>query len=82
VNWQLQDAKNKLSQVVKDARESGPQVITVHGKEAVVVVSIEEFQRLKGVGEGSFVEFMRSSPWSDIELNIERCDDVGRDIEL
>ncbi len=82
MNWQLQDAKNKLSQVVKEANESGPQVITVHGKEAAVVVSIEEYQRLKGVGEGSFIEFMRSSPWSDIELNIERCDDVGRDIEL
>ena len=82
MNWQLQDAKNKLSQVVKEANKSGPQVITVHGKEAAVVISIEEYQRLKGVAEGSFIEFMQSSPWSDIELNIERCDDVGRDIEL
>ncbi len=82
MSWQLQEAKNKLSQVVRDAKESGPQVITVHGKDAAVVVSIEEYQRLENVAQGSVLEFMQSSPWSDVELDIERIDDVGREVEL
>lgn len=82
MSWQLQEAKNKLSQVVRDAKESGPQVITVHGKDTAVVVSIEEYERLANVVQGSFLEFMQSSPWSDVELNIERIDDVGREVEL
>jgi antitoxin Phd len=39
--WQLQDAKNRLSEVVRKAREGGPQVITLRGDEAVVVVPAE-----------------------------------------
>jgi antitoxin Phd len=82
MSWQLQEAKNKFSQVVRDARESGPQVISVHGKDAVVLLSIEEYRRLENVAQGGFLEFMQSSPWSDIELDIERVDDVGREVEL
>jgi len=82
MSWQLQEAKNKLSQVVRDAKESGPQVITVHGKDTAVVVSIEEYGRLENVAQGSFLEFMQSSPWSDVELDIERIDDIGREVEL
>ncbi len=82
MNWQLQEAKNKLSQLVKEARKSGPQVITVHGEEEAVLMSIDEYRRLKNIGQESFLAFMQSSPWSDIELDIARIDDVGRDVEL
>ena len=47
MNWQLQEAKNKFSQVVREAQEHGPQIITVHGKEAAVVLSAEEYSTLK-----------------------------------
>ncbi len=44
-NWQLQEAKNRLSEVVRLAQSEGPQTITVRGAEAVVVVSVEDYRR-------------------------------------
>ena len=46
--WQLQTAKQHVSQLVECARRDGPQVVTKHGKEAAVVVSAEEYRRLRG----------------------------------
>lgn len=79
--WQLQEAKNKLSQVVQEAQKSGPQVITVHGKEAVVVISSDEYRKLTHK-EGSLVEFFQNSPLRGVELDLERSKDTGRDIDL
>jgi prevent-host-death family protein len=79
--WQLQEAKNKLSQVVQDAQKSGPQVITVHGKEAVVVLSVEQYRQLIQKKE-SLADFFLRSPLHGSDLAIERDQDLGRDIEL
>ena len=79
--WQLQEAKNKLSQVVQKAQKSGPQVITVHGKEAVVVISSDEYRKLTHK-EGSLVEFFQNSPLRGVELDLDRSKDTGRDINL
>ena len=73
--WQLQQAKARLSELVKKATTEGPQEITVHGKPSVVVLSSEEFDRLKGKTQ-SFVDFMRSSPLVGIELDLERSKDA------
>lgn len=81
MNWQLQEAKNKLSQVVKEARSSGPQVITVHGEDAAVVLSMDEYRRLTQKKE-SLAEFFMNSPLHNSGLEIERDQDFGRDIEL
>lgn len=81
MEWQLQEAKNKLSQLVQAAQRSGPQVITVRGEEAAVVLSAEEYRRLTG-RQGSLVEFLQSSPWADVELDLRRVQDTGRDIEV
>jgi prevent-host-death family protein len=78
--WQLQAAKQHFSELVERARRDGPQVVTKHGKEAVVVVSAEEYQRLRG-GEPSLVEFIRSAPDFDL-LKLDRAHDQGRDIAL
>jgi prevent-host-death family protein len=80
MNWQLQTAKNRLSQVVQEAKRSGPQTITVHGKPAAVVLSAEDYSAL--TRQGSLVGFLRSSPWAEQELTIERSDDLGRDVRL
>jgi len=48
VAWQLQEAKQRFSRVVDEACESGPQIVTRHGREVVVVLSIEEYRRLTG----------------------------------
>ena len=79
--WALQDAKNRLSEVVREARESGPQVITVRGKEAAVVISPEEFRR-ETSRAGTLVEFLRRSPWAETPLDVSRSADTGRDLDL
>ena len=81
MNWQLQEAKNKLSQVVKQARNSGPQVITVHGEEAAVLLSIDEYRQLTQK-KSTLGDFFMNSPLHGTELAIERDQDFGRDIEL
>ena len=81
MNWQLQEAKNKLSQVVKQARNSGPQVITVHGEEAAVLLSIDEYRQLTQK-KNTLGDFFMNSPLHGTELAIERDQDFGRDIEL
>jgi prevent-host-death family protein len=79
--WQLQEAKNRLSEVLRQARTSGPQVITVRGKEAAVVISAEEFRELTK-REGSLVSFFQNSPWADVDLDVQRSKDTGRDVLL
>ncbi len=79
--WQLQEAKARLSEVIKRAAKEGPQKITVHGEPTAVVVSNEEYERLKRP-KGSFVKFMRSSPLYGLELNLRREQTITRDVEV
>ena len=79
--WQLQTAKNKLSEVVDQACRQGPQVITSRGQDKAVVISFEQYRRLTAP-RGSLVEFFRSSPLVGAELDFERSPDPGRDVEL
>ena len=80
MNWQLQEAKNRLSEVVKAAKTKGPQIITVRGKEEVAVVSIEELRRLKHSGKRSSKNGWDRAPKASLE--IERSRDVGREVDL
>jgi prevent-host-death family protein len=79
--WQLQEAKNRLSELVRKAREEGPQVITVHGEDAAVVVSAEQYRKLHR-RKGSLVDFFRNSPLAGIDLTLTRSRDTGRKVEL
>jgi prevent-host-death family protein len=81
MNWQLQEAKNRLSELVKAAEKEGPQVITVHGRETAVVLSAGEYQRLTA-RKGSLLEFFQSSPLRGVELDLTRSRDTGREVEL
>jgi len=78
--WQLQAAKQRFSELVGRAQREGPQVVTKHGKDAVVVVSAEEYRRLKGPAD-NLIEFLRSAPDFDL-LDLRRASDGGRAIEL
>jgi len=81
-HWQLQEAKAKLSEVIKDAERKGPQEITLHGKPVAVVLSREDYQRLTGTGE-SLVAFMRRSPLYGVEeVDLERDRSLTREVEL
>ena len=80
--WALQDAKNRLSEVVRKASHEGPQVITLRGEDAVVVVAAEEYARLaRGPGD-TLVEFLRKSPLVSVELDLTRSRDTGRRVRL
>ena len=78
--WQLQAAKQRFSELVERARRDGPQVVTKHGREAVVVVSVEDFDRLRR-SQPSLIDFIRTAPDFD-ELDLDRSSDHGRPIEL
>ena len=81
MDWQLQEAKNRLSHVVKEAREEGPQIITVRGEEAVVMLSMEEYQQLTQP-QGDLVSFLEASPWAETDLDLSRDEDTGREVAL
>lgn len=81
IRWQLQEAKNRLSEVVRKARQEGPQVITLHGRDAVVVVSAREYRRI-AQSKGSLVEFVRKSPLAGVTLDLRRSRDTGRPVDL
>jgi len=53
--WRLQDAKARFSELVRRVRSEGPQHVTVHGRDEVVVIAAEEFARLKGEGTGALL---------------------------
>src|SRR6266481_4578378 len=82
-SWQLQDAKARFSDVFSRARSEGPQFITRRGKEAVVMVSEEQYQRLVGKAHQpkSLLQFFRESPLVGVELDLDRNKEEGRDIE-
>ena len=69
--WQLQEAKNKLSEVVEQALRDGPQVITRRGKETVVLLSCEEYRKLR-LSQGKISDFFRESPLAGTELDLAR----------
>jgi antitoxin Phd len=80
--WQLQEAKNRLSELVRKAREEGPQVITLHGDDAVVVVEANDYRKLARRPKGSLVDFFRNSPLAGVALDLTRSRDRGRRVEL
>jgi antitoxin Phd len=79
--WQLQEAKNRFSEVVNRALSDGPQTVTRHGEEVVVVLSKAEYNRLKK-SKTSLVAFFRQSPLVGVELELERDQSLPRDIDL
>ncbi len=68
-HWLLQDAKARLSELVRLVRSEGPQHVTVHGRDAVVVISAETFARLNGEQTGAgLVAAMQASPLREVDL--------------
>jgi prevent-host-death family protein len=82
--WQLQTAKNRFSEVVEQARTQGPQIVTRHGAEAVVVLGIDDYHRLIGkkAPVRSFVACLLAAPKTPGGLVVERSRDAGRNVEF
>lgn len=79
--WQLQDAKAHFSEVIKTVVNEGPQTVTLHGKPVVVLISVEEYQRLKEPQQ-DLISFIQNSPLKGIDLDIERSKSPTREIDL
>ena len=69
--WQLQEAKNKFSEVVEAALSQGPQVITRRGVETVILFSYAEYRKLLA-SQKKLSEFFRQSPLADVNIDLER----------
>ena len=69
--WQIQDAKNKLSELIARALKQGPQVITKHGEKTVVVISYAEYEKLRK-SQGKLSEFFRASPLMGVDLKRDK----------
>lgn len=79
--WQLQEAKARLSDLLRAVATQGRQEITVRGKSAAVVISKADFDRLKP-NKPSFVELIRSSPLVGLDLDIQRDRSPMRKLNL
>jgi prevent-host-death family protein len=79
--WQLQEAKAKLSELVKSSQSEGPQEISVRGEAAVIVLSKRDFERLRQ-RKPSLVEFLRRSPLAGVKLQLERDRKPARKVRL
>src|SRR3981189_1494395 len=81
--WLLQDAKARFSELVRRVRSEGPQRVTVHGRDEVVVISAEEFHRLKGDPSGeALIAAMQASPHRDVDIEPRRAPMPVREISL
>jgi antitoxin Phd len=78
--WQLQEAKAKLTELVKEARYE-PQIISRHGVNEVVVISIQEYKRAFEKEE-SLISFFKRSPLYGVELDLTRDESPMRDIDF
>ncbi len=79
--WQLQDAKSKFSKLVDKAMHNEPQFVTKHGDDAVVILSIEDYNKMT-TPDTDLLTFFRHSPLKGVDLDINRNTDVPRDIKL
>lgn len=80
MSWQVQDAKQRFSELLRRAVRDGPQVVTRHGEEIAVVLSVEAYRRLGGAAD-DFKAFLVSAP-DGIEAALERSSEPARKVDL
>ncbi|CRI66570.1 Prevent-host-death family protein [Thiocapsa sp. KS1] len=80
--WQLQQAKNGLSQLIRLARSDGPQFVTLHGKPTAVVLSVEDYARLTKRQEGALSAALLDPEIAGEDIDFGRDRDTGRDLAL
>ncbi|MBP9128316.1 MAG: type II toxin-antitoxin system Phd/YefM family antitoxin [Elusimicrobia bacterium] len=82
--WQVQEAKARFSELFRKARTEGVQRVAHHGREAVVVLSQEEFDRLchRTARKEGLVKFMERSPWAGLKTDLNRTKDDFRSVDI
>jgi prevent-host-death family protein len=82
-HWPLQTAKARFSELVRRVKDEGPQHVTVHGREEVVVIAAAEFRRLSGGSTGqALIDALQASPYSELEIEPDRGTMPVRSVEL
>jgi len=82
-SWRLQDAKAKFSEVVRLARQKGPQRVTLHGRDAVVIMSAAAYDRERRHHSGSrLVEALAASPLKDLDFERPSITGPVRPVDL
>jgi antitoxin Phd len=79
--WQLQEAKARFSELITEVERDGYHTITKNGHPVAVIISKKEFEKMQLPGN-SLLDFFRQSPFPELDLDITRNKDIGRDIEL
>lgn len=77
--WSIHEAKARFSELVNSSIETGPQIVTRHGKPAVVMLHVQDFLDMKAP-QGSLKDFFLSAP--RVDLKVERPGDPSREIDL
>jgi antitoxin Phd len=81
--WKLQDAKARFSEVVREAQQHGPQRVTLHGRDAVVILSGKDYERLApAAAQPSLHTLLSRSPLRDLDFERESVRWPVRDVEL
>ena len=80
MRWQLQQAKQRFSELVRTAHDDGPQVVTRHGEDVAVVVAIDDYRRMTG-RVADFKDFLLSGPDLSV-LDIRRSDETARVVDF
>lgn len=81
MRWQVQEAKQRFSEVLRAAESGEPQIVTKHGEEIAVVIDIAEYRRLRGEST-TFMDFLRAEPYIDDDIEIDRSRELPRDVDL
>jgi prevent-host-death family protein len=79
MRWQVQEAKQRFSEVLRAAESGEPQIVTKHGEEVAVVIDIAEYRRLRGETV-DFMAYLCAGPHAD--LDVERSTEPPRDVDL
>jgi prevent-host-death family protein len=79
MNWQVQEAKARFSEMVERALKEGPQTVTRHGKAVAVLVPAEEYRRLRTGGK-SLKALLAAAPLADVK--IKRSRDITRNVDF
>ncbi len=78
--WQVNEAKGRFSELIERARNEGPQVITRHGKDRAILLSVEDYEKLEAA-KPDFKAYLLSGPRVE-DFEVERPADRGREIDL
>jgi antitoxin Phd len=78
--WQVQEAKTRLSEVIEEANSKGPQIITRHGAERAVVLSIADYRALTA-HMPNLKDYLLGGPKVET-FDVKRSRDTGRKVSL